>query len=234
MRFFTAIIMLFSVTAGADWSKSQPVGSGDDNQGFYTFQMVTMPMERNVSSDTKKKKKAQHAPQKFVAVYACKDKEQCAPDDSNKKLVPYDQFVAQVKAKGMQKGIDVVDKQQRMLAKGIDRLRQQRDEVYGENAYYKHQLDVYSYASLKPVVDNFKRAKKATEQELAIFDSKLDKYEKDLQYLKNVKGIRLGMDETTEKVMELVEVGQWNFGEEKDEAVLWSFLQQVGYDLAKN
>jgi hypothetical protein len=41
------------------------------------------------------------------------------------------------------------------------------------------------------------------------------------------------MDTNVEKIMELVEVGQWKFGESADEAVVWEFLQQVGHDFAK-
>jgi hypothetical protein len=234
MKLLISIVMLYSFTACAHWSKSEPktADSSDSVKQFYTFQTVNMPAQRNVSSDLKKGKKVPQ--EKFVAVYKCEKGNSCTPDESAKKLVPYDQFVAKVKAKGMQKGVDVVDQQQRMLAKGIERLKQQRNEVHSENAYYKNQLSVYRYASLKPVVDNFKRAKTATDEEITMISSKIEKYDKDLQYLKNVKGIRLGMDMPTEKVMELVEVGQWSFGEGKDETVLWNFLQQVGYDLAQN
>jgi hypothetical protein len=47
-----------------------------------------------------------------------------------------------------------------MLAKGIDKLKQQRADVMSENNYYKHQLHFYRYASLRPVVNNFKKAQK--------------------------------------------------------------------------
>jgi len=83
-------------------------------------------------------------------------------------------------------------------------------------------------------VANFKKAHKATEKELQAYNVKIEKFEKDLEYLKNVKGIRLGMDMSTEKLMELVEAGQLKFGEGQEHAVVWDFLQQVAYDLAKN
>ncbi|MCC6138773.1 MAG: hypothetical protein IT287_09080 [Bdellovibrionaceae bacterium] len=233
MKLFTSIIMLYSLTACSHWSA--PVSQAGGKESFFTFQTVTLPAQRDVANDAKKNKKTDKQPeQKFVAVYKCEKGAACAETDANKKMVPYDQFVAQVKEKAMQKGFDVVDKQQHMLAKGIDKLKQQRAEVTSENNYYKHQLQFYRYASLRPVVQNYKKAQRATEEEVKLFNAKIDKYEKDLDYLKNVKGIRIGMDTNTEKIMELVEVGQWKFGEDSDETVVWEFLQQVGYDLAKN
>lgn len=232
MKIFISIIMLYSLTACSHWQA--PVSQAGSKDVF-TFQTVSLPMQRTVASDAKKTKKSVKEPdQKFVAVYKCEKGSPCSETEASKKMVPYDQFVAQVKEKAMQKGFDVVDKQQRMLAKGIEKLKQQRTEVNNEANYYKHQLHYYRYASLRPVVQNFKKAQHATEAEFKMISAKIDKYEKDLDYLKNVKGIRLGMDSNTEKIMELVEVGQWKFGEDSEETVVWEFLQQVGYDLAKN
>lgn len=232
MKLFISMIMLYSLSACSHWST--PVSHAGDTSGsketYFTFQTVTLPMERTVASDKKAKKQPE---QKFVAVYKCEKGAACAETEANKKMVPYDQFVAQVKEKAMQKGFDVVDKQQHMIAKGIEKLKQQRADVVNENNYYKHQLQFYRYASLRPVVANYKKAQQGTEAEVKMLNAKIEKYEKDFDYLKNVKGIRLGMDTNVEKIMELVEVGQWKFGESTDEAVVWEFLQQVGYDFAK-
>ncbi len=230
MKLFISMIMLYSVSACAH-STAPVAAQTPTNEKLYTFQIVSVPMARSVAND-KKAKAAKPANQKFVAVYTCDKGATCAETDANKKMVPYDQFVAQVKHKAMQKGFDIVDKQQHMLAKGVEKLKQQRTNVMSENNYYKHQLQYYRYASLRPVVSNFKKAQKATEDELRIFNAKIEKYEKDLDYLKNVKGIRLGMSPSVEKIMELVEVGQWKFGEGSEE-VVWQFLQQVGSEFAQ-
>lgn len=237
MKLVISMIMLGSLAACSHWST--PVSHAGDQSGvkesFYTFQTVTLPMQRQVASDKKGNKKEVKQPeQKFVAVYKCDKGAECAETDANKKMVPYDQFVAQVKTKAMQKGFDVVDKQQHMIAKGIEKLKQQRADAASENNYYKHQLQFYRYASLRPVVANYKKAQLGTAEEVKMLDAKIEKYEKDWDYLKNVKGIRLGMDSNVEKIMELVEVGQWKFGEAQEEAVVWEFLQSVGWDLAKN
>lgn len=236
-----SMVMLYSLAACSHWPT--PVNMASDQAGmsgsFYTFQTVTLPGDRTIasSSDIKgkksTKKEVKQPEKKFVAVYKCEKGAACAETEANKKLVPYDQFAAKVQEKAMQKGFDVVDKQQHMIAKGIEKLKQQRAEVMNENNYYKHQLQFYRYASLRPVVANYKKAEKATEAEVKTLSAKIEKYEKDFDYLKNVKGIRLGMDTNVEKIMELVEVGQWKFGEGSEEAVVWEFLQQVGWDLAK-
>lgn len=234
MKLFISMIMLYSLSACSHWST--PVSHAGDtswNETYFTFQTVTLPVDRSVATDKKAKKEAQQPEQKFVAIYKCEKGAACAETEANKKMVPYDQFVSQVKEKAMQKGFDVVDKQQHMIAKGIEKLKQQRAEVTNENNYYKHQLQFYRYASLRPVVANYKKAKQGTEEEVKMLTAKIEKYEKDFEYLKNVKGIRLGMDTNVEKIMELVEVGQWKFGESADEAVVWEFLQQVGHDFAK-
>lgn len=234
MKVFVSMIMLYSLSACAH-SPTPVSATTPSGNKFFTFQIVSVPVERSVATDKKSKTtKATKKPadQKFVAVYTCEKGATCAETDANKKMVPYDQFVSQVKHKAMQKSYDVVDRQQHMLAKGIEKLKQQRNEVVSENNYYKHQLHFYRYASLRPVVNNFKKAEKATEEEARIISAKVDKYEKDLEYLKNVKGIRLGMSPSVEKVMELVEVGQWKFGEGSEE-VVWQFLQQVGHEFSK-
>lgn len=231
MKAIISIIMLYSISACAH-SPAPVSAEVPSPEKFYTFQIVSVPVERTVANDKKAKNTKKPADQKFVAVYTCDKGATCAETDANKKMVPYDQFVSQVKNKAMQKGYDVVDRQQHMLARGIEKLKQQRSEVASENNYYKHQLHFYKYASLRPVVSNFKKAQKATEDELRIFNAKIEKYEKDMDYLKNVKGIRLGMSTGVEKVMELVEVGQWKFGEGSEE-VVWHFLQQVGHEFSK-
>lgn len=200
---------------------------------FYTFHTVKLPVQRAVNSE-KKGKNTKETDEKFVTVFKCDKGVNCAETEQNKKTVPYDEFANQVKQKAMQKGYDIVDKQEKLLAKRIQQFKQERATVVGENSYYKHQLQFYRFASLRPVVENYKKAQNATEAEIKMYNAKIDKYQKDLNYLQGVKGIRLGMDLSTEKIMQLVEAGQLKFGESHEDAVVWELLQQVGYDLAKN
>lgn len=234
MKLILGMISLSSVVACAHWSAPAPVSAaqGAQPQHFYKFETVTLPKQRTVSSEKKNKNVKEE--EKFVTVYKCDSEVNCVPTEANKKTVPYNEFAAQLKDKAMRKGVDVVDKQQRLLADGLQKLKQERANVSSENAYYKHQLEFYRFASLRPVVANFKKAHQATESELKAYSAKIEKYEKDLEYLKGVKGVRLGMDTSTEKLMELVEVGQLKFGDGQGQDVVWEFLQQVGYDLAKN
>lgn len=233
MKLIIGMISLSGMVACAHWSAPQPLAAEKNHpQPVYKFETVTLPKLRTVSSE--KKNKAVKEEEKFVTIYKCDSEANCKPSEENKKVVPYNQFANKLKEKASRKGVDVVDRQQHLLAQNLDQLKKDLAQASNENSYYKHQLEFYRYASLRPVVDNFKKAQKATQSEIKMYSAKIEKFEKDLQYLKNVKGVRLGMDMSTEKLMELVEAGQLKFGEENKDTVVWDFLQQVAYDLAKN
>jgi len=233
MKFLIGMLSLSSVVSCAHWVPSQPVVSAPVPQHhYYKFETVSLPKQRAVSSEKKTKNGVNE--EKFVTIYKCDSEVNCTPTEANKKTVPYNEFAAGLKEKAMRRGVDIVDKQQRLLAEGLEQLKQEQAHVLGENLYYKHQLDFYRYASLRPVVANFKKAHKATEVELQDYGVKINKFEKDLDYLKNIKGVSVGMDTGTEKLMGLVESGRLQFGDHPSQAVVWDFLQQVAYDLAKN
>lgn len=237
MRYIVSAIIGLSLI---NCAHSGPVAQTPENPStIYAFESFEAQRSVNAepAKDKKKPKAAKtQAPEKFVAVFPCQKGQKCQPQEQEKKVVPYTAFAETVK-KNAVKSQDVLGRQERILVRGVASLKKEKSLMQQEHAYFDKQIEMHRYSSLRPVVDNFRRAKVQIEKEIAYFDQKIQQFEKDLNYLKNPGGMQLGMDDSTGKLLKMLEDGQWGtFGAylDKNDQVLWNFFQEVGQDVAKN
>jgi len=227
-------LSFFGCASGPGTSTAQNTG----DQNFFAFE----PTEgmRWVTSepvkDAKHKKVKADQADKYIAVFPCKKGEVCQPKADDKKVVSMEKVVESVKKNSAHDG-NVLGRQEEILARGVDSLRVQKKEMQDEYAYYDYQIQTYGHASLKPVMDNFRKHKYALGEDIKKFDAKIEQFEKDLNYLRNNKGLNIGQDSSTERLMQMLADGSWGtFGAylDKQDQVLWQFFQQVGHDVSVN
>lgn len=217
-----------------------PVAGHSGSETIFAFEASegVRDVSAEPAKEGKKAKKGEKAASagKYIAVFPCKKGEVCQPKAEDKKVVPMEKVVETVK-KNVDQNQNVLGRQEKILERGVASLKQQKKQMEQEYTYYEQQTKVYKYASLKPVMDNYKRYKSELADDIKQFDSKIQQFEKDLNYLKNNKGLQLGQDSSTQKLMQMLADGQWGtFGAylDKEDQVLWQFFQKVGQDVARN
>jgi hypothetical protein len=245
------VIAAFLLTGCASWNQAaNDKAQWNSAKTFYVFETVNdvrsinaesaKPTEptQNTPSTNKKGKPGlpvNPPPKKAVAVFPCKPGDNCQPKAEEKKVISYDQFMDHLK-KATAANKNIFGQQEKVLARGLASLKERRKFAQSEIAHFDWQIKTYRYASLRPVVENYKQAKVDLTKEIAQIDEKIKKFEKDLQFLHNPNRLRIGMMEPAELLMEMIEGGQWAFGDylPAEDKVLWNFFQKVGQDLAKN
>jgi hypothetical protein len=212
---------------------SRNVNSSYNGPGGVTWSTVKGAAPKAVAKSSKKSKKGSVVSPKFIAVSACKAGEACTGEEKQK-VVPREEFVSNVREK-IKKSGDVVDRQEHILANSLQLLKNEKVVMEQEKAYYDYQIKTYGWSSLKPVTDGYKRSQAAIVEDLALFDMKIEKYEKDLNYLRNMKASPMAQL-PTDKMMLLVDAGQWQIGSDlaPEQRVLWNFLQSLGAEIASN
>jgi len=245
------IIAALAFTGCASWNNSQnSVAQSTSHKTFFVFESVndarmintepakpTKPTQSPPAS-TKKGKPGMPLnppPKKAIAIFPCKPGDACQPKAEDKKVISREEMMDHLKKATADKK-NLFGHQEKALSRGLASLKERRKFVQGEIAHFDWQIKTYRYASLRPVVDNFKQAKVDLSQEAAQLDEKIKKYERDLEYLHNPSRLRIGMMEPAELLMEMIEGGQWAFGDylPAQDKVLWNFFQDVGQNLAKN
>jgi hypothetical protein len=168
---------------------------------------------------------------KFIAVSACKPGQPCTGEEKQK-LVPREAFVSNIREK-IKKSGDLVDKQEHLLAKDLDLLKNEKQVMIKEQAYYEHEMKMNKWSSLKPVIDGYKKAHVGITKDIALFEMKIQKYEKELNYLRNMKTSPVA-NLPVEKIMLLVDAGQWEIGSDlsPSDRVLWNLMQTVGAEVS--
>ncbi len=233
MRYVLTALMALSLTAcatGPEYNESPTIFAFEAADGVRDVSAEAAPKSKKI-------KGAKETPKKYIAVFPCKKGEVCQPKAEDKKIVPMEKVVETVK-KNAEADKNVIARQEKILERGVASLKEQKKEMEQEYSYFDQQVKTYKYASLRPVVQNYKRYKEELAEDIKKFDSKIQQFEKDLNYLRNNKGLQLGQNAPNEKLLvKMLEDGQWGtFGAylSREDQVLWNFFQKVGQDVAQN
>lgn len=189
---------------------------------------VRVPASVTVKTSKKEKIKELVTQEKFVKVSSTvEDKEKTA-------FVPYDRFIAQVRAE-VQKDGQILEKQEQYLEKSLDFLKAEQQEMLQEHAYYSHQLKHYRWSSLKPVVDGEKKAKDVVAKDIQLFQNRILKLEEELKFIKRKNGVRLSQEDSVNMIIELVSAGYWSMDPYPSQAdPMGPIFQKVGQYLIDN